>query len=272
MNREILQAVTALIRAVAAREILPRYQKLQEHDVEEKGPGDLVTIADRAVEAALEQGLGRIVPEARFVGEELCAREPAVLAALGEGLAWVVDPIDGTGNFAAGRPPFAVMVALLRDNSTIASWIHDPLSGRMMVAELGSGARRDGTAVHTSGAVPDSSALCGTVSDFSMPEAMRGRVAALEREVGRLVPTLRCAGHEYPLVALGERDFALYWRTLVWDHAAGALLLSEAGGVVERLDGSPYRPGSTETGILLARNRGVADRVRALLRSGSTAA
>ena len=67
-------------------------------------------------------------------------------------------------------------------------------------------------------------------------------------------PTARCAGHEYPLVATGARHFALYWRTLVWDHAPGALLLTEVGGSVTHLDGAPYQPTRSRTGLLLAHN------------------
>ncbi|WP_431470575.1 inositol monophosphatase family protein [Sphingosinithalassobacter sp. LHW66-3] len=272
MTNRLSEEVADLIRAVAAREIAPRYRALHAHEIEEKGPGDLVTAADHAVEAALADGLLALVPEALFVGEERCARAPELLDRLGEGLVWVVDPVDGTGNFAAGRAPFAVMVALLRDGITIASWIHDPLSGRMMVAERGGGAWCDGQRLDSAAAArADPAELAGIVSSFAMPEAKRDAVAALTAGVAEIVPTLRCAGHEYPLVALGERDFALYWRTLVWDHAAGALLLEEAGGVVERLDGTTYRPGSTETGILLARSRAVADAVHLLLRRGQAA-
>ena len=265
MNPILAAAVERLVRTVAAEIVLPRYRALAAHESEEKTPGDLVTIADREAEAALEAGLAALLPGARFVGEERCVREPELLDALGEGPVWVVDPIDGTGNFAAGRPPFAIMVALLRDGATVASWIHDPLAGRMAVARRGDGATFDGVPVVTGSAPADDAALRGIVSGFAMPGAMAAPVARLAAAVAETFATARCAGHEYPRVASGDVDFALFWRTLVWDHAAGALLLAEAGGVVERLDGSSYVPGSTESGLLLARDRATADRVRALL-------
>jgi fructose-1,6-bisphosphatase/inositol monophosphatase family enzyme len=80
----------------------------------------------------------------------------------------------------------------------------------------------------------------------------------LRAAVGELLPTQRCAGHEYPLVASGARQFALYWRTLAWDHAPGALVLSEAGGTVTHLDGTAYRPAHPRQGLLLSGNAHIA--------------
>ncbi len=258
--------VEALIRTIAAREIMPRYRALRDQDIAEKAPGDIVTVADHAVEAALAEALASLLPEARFIGEERCALLPALLDTLDDGLVWIVDPIDGTANFAAGRAPFAVMVALLENGTTIASWIYDPLADRMTTARQGRGTRRNGTGIDTGLPADDARDWTGIVSRFAMPDEMAPAVAALETRIGTVVPTMRCAGHEYVLVAEGSRDFALYWRTLAWDHVPGALLLVEAGGVVERLDGTPYRPGSTATGLLLARDRRIADHVRAVLR------
>lgn len=258
--------VDALIRAIAAREIMPRYRALRDQDIAEKAPGDIVTVADHGVEAALAEELASLLPEARFIGEERCAHLPALLDTLGDGLVWIVDPIDGTANFAAGRAPFAVMVALLENGTTIASWIYDPLGDRMTSARQGRGTRCNGNRIDTGRPADDARQWTGIVSRFAMPDDMAPAVAALETRIGTVVPTMRCAGHEYVLVADGSRDFALYWRTLAWDHVPGALLLVEAGGVVERLDGTPYRPGSTATGLLLARDRRIADHVRALLR------
>jgi fructose-1,6-bisphosphatase/inositol monophosphatase family enzyme len=81
---------------------------------------------------------------------------------------------------------------------------------------------------------------------------MEPRVAALAARVADAMPTRRCAGDEYPLVASGARHFALYWRTLVWDHAPGVLFLREAGGVAARLDGRPYAIADASEAILLA--------------------
>ena len=227
----------------------------------EKTPGSPVCEVDLDVDRMLRARLGALLPDAGWLSEETVDSPER----LGRSQVWVVDPIDGTGNFAAGQPPFAVMVALVRDGVTIAAWIYDPLADRMTSARQGMGTRSNGAPLDTGGQTGGPDDWTGIVSRFAMPDDMAPAVMALEAGIRTTVPTRRCAGHEYVLVAEGSRDFALYWRTLAWDHVAGALLLTEAGGVVERLDGTPYRPGSTGTGLLLARDRRIADHVRTLL-------
>ena len=90
---------------------------------------------------------------------------------------------------------------------------------------------------------------------------------ALSAAVGRIDPAVRCAGYEYPLIATGERDFALYWRTLIWDHAPGALVLSEAGGCVIHLDGARYDPLTPRSGLIVAYDPSVAETLLKLTRS-----
>ena len=261
--------IGAVLRSAAAREVMPRFRHLRAGEVEEKAPGDLVTIADREAERVIAEGLAAIRPDARFVGEEACAREPERLNALDRGAAWIVDPIDGTGNYAAGREPFALMAALIEDGVTQAACILDPVADRLIVAERGRGTWREGVRVAAddagAGAAVEPATLTGIVSDFSRPPAMAARVAVLAERIGAVVPTRRCAGYEYPLVAAGTRDFALYWRTLAWDHAPGVLLLEEAGGVAARIDGSPYRPADASAPILIARSPAVWATVAAIL-------
>ena len=266
MRISLIDRVADLLKATAAEHVLPYYRTLAEDQIIEKSPGELVTIADREAEGRIARGLADLAPNARFVGEEACAADPSLLDRIGEGDIWIVDPIDGTANFAAGRPPFAIMAALLRDGEILASWIYEPLSGRMAVAERGAGAWIDGIRIRTASAVPER--LRGVVSRFSMPEGAAEAAAAVEAGIGEALPNLRCAGDQYPRVATGEQDFALYWRTLVWDHAPGVLLLTEAGGVARRPDGAPYRPAEPGTGMLLAHNEAIAQEIEKLLRGG----
>lgn len=225
-----------------------------------------MTVADREAEAIIASGLAAVRPDARFVGEEACAQDPSLLHRLDEGAVWIVDPIDGTGNFAVGREPFALMAALLEQGEIVASCIFDPVHDRLAAAELGAGAWLNGERIANLPGSPGLAQLSGIVSGFSQPAEMAPRVAALSDAVGEIVPTRRCAGDEYPLVASGARHFALYWRTLVWDHAAGVLFLTEAGGKAARLDGTPYRPadarGST---MLLAHSPEIWSEVQAAL-------
>jgi fructose-1,6-bisphosphatase/inositol monophosphatase family enzyme len=234
----------------AERAILPRFRALAQDEIEEKSPGELVTIADREAEAILTAGLAPLLPGSRVVGEEACASQPHLLDSLGDGTVWLVDPLDGTGNFAAGRPAFAVMVALLRDGATLAAWIFDPLSGRLARAERGSGAWIGDRRLHPAPVSPGTR-LRGSIGRF-MPEEMQSSLEERLSAAAERLPGLMSAGVEYPMIGAGERDFAFYWRTLAWDHAAGVLFVNEAGGKAARPDGSAYVPSSEGHGLLAA--------------------
>lgn len=255
--------VSMLMRDVAARIVMPRFQTLAPSEITEKAPDDLVTIADRESEAALAEGLLALLPEARVVGEEASAADPGLVERVGEGLAWIVDPIDGTHNFASGNPPFAIMIALADGGQTEAAWILDPLSGRLCHAARGGGAWIDESPVASRGSGEDVP-IAGLSVSF-LPAEVRERVE--QRAEGRLrcVPIPRCAGEQYPRIVLGQNDVALFWRTMVWDHAPGALFLTEAGGRVARFDGTPYAPGQTGTGLIAAATPALWDRTAAIL-------
>lgn len=255
--------VAALLREVAAAAVMPRFQALGRDDVTEKSPGELVTVADREAERLIAAGLASLRPGTRVVGEEACSRTPALLDQLGAGDAWLVDPIDGTANFAAGQPPFAMMVALLRGGDTVGAWVLNPLSGSIVVAERGSGAWRDGRRLAAAPARATAE-LSGIASPFFRPPEGEAIVARIGQNVAALRPSRRCAGAEYPMVAEAAADFALYWRTLPWDHAAGALLVEEAGGAVLRLDGRRYRAAGSGTGLIVASRPETAEKLLSL--------
>lgn len=240
--------VSALMRAVASTAVLPRFRRLAAHEIAEKAPGELVTAVDLEAERRLADGLATLCPSARIVGEEAAADDPRLLDTVGQGLVWLIDPLDGTANFAAGREPFGMMVALVEDGFTLAGWILAPSTGRLCHAEHGGGATVDGVPVTTrsSGRIPPIAAL-GT--HFMSPEH-RARVHA--RAEGRfdVRPVPRCAAESYARLALGHDDVALFQRTLPWDHAAGALFLTEAGGMVTDWHGRPWRVGTDGVGIL----------------------
>ena len=252
-----MDGVAEVLQSAAAAVVMPRFATLQPGDTEMKAAGEPVTIADREAEAMIGRSLQMLMPNARTVGEEACAADPSLLNHLDDGAVWIIDPIDGTANFAAGRPPFAMMVALLINGETVGSWILDPMSDRLCVAERGGGAWIDGERITTTASFAGLDSLCGIVSESFVPADGGGLIVRLRKTISEVHPTARCAGHEYPLVATGARHFALYWRTLVWDHAPGALILTEAGGAVLHLDGTEYRPATPRTGLLLAHNTSI---------------
>lgn len=254
----LIDRVSAVLRDAAARAVMPRFCRLDDGDVAEKTPGELVTIADREAEAIIGAGLAALRPGTRVIGEEACSLDPSLLDGLGHGEAWIVDPIDGTGNFAAGRPPFSIMAALLREGEPVAAWLLDPLTDTLIAAEQGAGAWRDGVRVSPAAPAAAAGDWRGIASRLFLPERGHAIVDAVAAAVAEVSPSRRCAGAEYPLVATGAVDFAIYWRTLAWDHAPGTLIVREAGGAVTRLDGTPYRPAAPGTGLIVARTPALA--------------
>lgn len=235
----LTRSVHVLMRDAAERAILPRYQSLAAHEVQAKAEDDAVTIADHESEAILFEGLARLIPEATLVGEEAAHADPSLMQRLGDALCWIVDPLDGTNNYAKAKPPFGVLVALSENGETVAGWIYDPLSGRFCHAERGKGAFVDGDriAARTSGANPPIAAISLVFADPARREALKTGIAPHYTCVD--IP--RCAAEQWPRLALGINDISIFERTYAWDHAPGVLFLNEAGGKAARPDGRPYR-------------------------------
>ena len=255
--------VQVLIRDVAARIVMPRFRMLDAAQIEEKAPDELVTIADKESEIALIEGLTRLLPESRVIGEEGVSVDASLLDGIGEGIAWIVDPIDGTANFAAGETPFGIMVALIADGVSEAAWLFDPVLNRLCSAGRGQGAFIDGERVtaRTSGAALP---IAGLSTKYLPPE-MREQIEQRAEGKMQCVGIPRCAAEQYPRVVLGTNDLALFWRTHVWDHAPGALILAEAGGKVARFDGTPYLATQTGKGLLAAASPHMWDEAAAIL-------
>lgn len=240
--------VATLMRMVARQVILPRFRALARHEVEEKSPGEIVTWADREAELHLRDGLDALGLGARIIGEEACDEQPELLDDVGTGLVWLIDPLDGTANYAAGRQPFGIMIALVNDGQPLSSWILDPVSDRLCVATRGFGAKINGRPFRSrdTGSPRPIAALA---TQFLSP-SHRARVHGAAERRFTLEPIPRCAAESYPRLANGTNDVALFQRILPWDHAAGVLFLEEAGGMATHWDGAPYRVGSDHPGLL----------------------
>ncbi|MDP3257433.1 MAG: inositol monophosphatase [Bosea sp. (in: a-proteobacteria)] len=256
-SRRDLDRLNGILAEAARREIMPRFRKLGAGEVREKAaPGDLVTEADEAAERFIFAELERAFPGALLVGEEAATRDPAVLARLADAeLAFVIDPVDGTLNFASDLPLFAVMAAALVRGEAAGAVIHDPLLDDSALALRGEGAWLQDPAgmsreLRVGGPVAAAS-MNGMASWQYFPEPMRSALPARFPAFAS-VASLRCCGQEYRLAAAGRCDFLLYGGLNPWDHAPGVLLFSEAGGHARMLDGGHYRPGQPSTGLLCA--------------------
>ena len=236
--KTIDKAVLTLMQRVSRDIILPRFRNLEASEIEDKGKNELVTVADKESEIALTEGVEAIMPGLAIVGEEACETDPSLYEGLSR-QCWIIDPIDGTGNFAGGHAPFGILIALAEGGRTQSGWIYDPLAERFCHAHRGQGAWIDGEAVsaRSTGQTPP---IAG-ISTLFMKEGRREKVQEHIAPNYTLVDIPRCAAEQYPRLALGENDVTLFERTLPWDHAAGALWLNETGGKVARPDGSEYR-------------------------------
>jgi fructose-1,6-bisphosphatase/inositol monophosphatase family enzyme len=249
-----------ILRDAARAEALPRFRRLDASMVQTKTEAiDLVTEADVATEELIKARMAEWLPDALFVGEESVATDPALLGRLaGAELAVVVDPIDGTANYAAGVPLFATMAAVVSRGETIAGIIYDPMGDDWVMAERGGGAwlrRPNGEAVRLNVAAPLPLAqMVGCASVSYIPETVRSSVLANLAKV-RVVSNFRCAGHEYRTLVSGHAQFGCWNKLMPWDHLAGTLMSQEAGAYAARLDGGPYLPSHVDGGLLVAVDR-----------------
>lgn len=256
--------ILAVLRHAADSVILPRWRSLAEDQVEEKAPGDLVTVADRESEELIAAELRAAYPEAVVLGEEEYATDPAVLERFQRAEhAFTIDPIDGTANFVRGTKDFAVMVAELRAGTVVRSWIWQPAHRVAYEAEAGAGATRNGEQLARRQLGADPASWHGATA----------RHALLASDHAPLAPLREAAwscGIDYPLVATGEVDFLVYSKVWPWDHAPGSLLVSEIGGTSLRRDGSTYSPVAPMGRWLLAGADRSAPRALELLASDLT--
>ena len=267
-----MQRVGAIITDVVASVVMPSFRSLRPEDIHAKAtpgdPEDIVTVVDKAAERYLIDALAEIVPGAAFIGEEAVAETPSLLTALSASApALLIDPIDGTKNFARGVPNFGVMIALVEAGRTRASWIAVPAAqpaGYTVAAERGGGTRVNGIAVDRSSGrrplVPR-----GSIHTHMMPaDAARDVLARLHGTYDPR-PSTGSAATEYSAVIRGEKDFVIYYRLLPWDHAPGALALTEAGGAALHVSGEPYSPLSPNQVTIFAASQEVAENIRSQL-------
>ena len=252
--------VAELLRTAAQTEILPRFRNLSEGDIRKKtSEYDLVTDADESAERAIEAGLLQAFPRAVVIGEESVSKDPRRLDALGTAdLAFILDPVDGTLNFASGLPLFGVMAAVLLRGEVVCGIIFDPIVDDWSIAIRGQGAwnqRRDGRKHPLRVAPPVGlAALTGNISWRYLPENLRPGVTGNFWKFA-MTPDFRCSAHSYRLLAAGHLHFSFSSSVMPWDHAAGWLIHQEAGGYTAHFDGSSYRPINRTGGLISAPDR-----------------
>ena len=246
-----------ILRDAARAEILPRFRRLDPETVHTKSsPTDLVTEADTEAEKRITAVLNRRWPQAVVIGEEAVSADPGVLQRLaGADLAVTLDPVDGTANFAAVLPLYAVMAAVVARGETVAGIIYDPMGDDWVLAERGAGAflrRPDGETrrLRVAEPVPLAQMVAHVSIGFLPPHAkvqVLGNLAKLA-----ISANYRVAGHDYRTFASGHCHAVMFNKLMPWDHLPGTLISVEAGACVRKFDGSAYRPSDLGGGLLLA--------------------
>ena len=266
-TRTDLDRLAGIMREAAELEIMPRFRSLGDGGIREKaGALDLVTDADEQAEWRIRDACAAAFPDALFVGEESVARDYGLLGRIRDAdLAIIVDPIDGTSNFAWGLPLFGVMAAVVSKGETIGGLIYDPVGKDWRKGLRGVGAWAENSAGRSEDLAVAKGCplgeLTGVSSWYLMPEPQRTRTVANLAKTQACF-NYRCAAYEYRMLADGVVHFSLHYKLMPWDHAAGVLIQAEAGGYSALLDGTPYDATRHEGGIISAPDRATWDLIK----------
>jgi myo-inositol-1(or 4)-monophosphatase len=268
MTPSDLSVLESIVRTAAREELLARFRQTSRR---EKADGSWLTEADLAMQSRLQAELAARHPKIALLGEEMEAPQQARLLdeaghAQGDddGGLWILDPLDGTSNYAAGIPLFAVSLALMRQGRIEAGIVFDPMHDESFAALRGHGATLNGERLR---APAVSVALAKTTAciDFKrLPGPLAARIAATppyssQRSIGSVAL-------DWCWVAAGRFHLYLHGRQSLWDYAAGSLILAEAGGHADTLDGRPAALNLTPRSAVCAADRGLFEQWRDYLR------
>jgi myo-inositol-1(or 4)-monophosphatase len=206
---------------------------------EEKSPSDFVSLVDRAAEERIAAAITARLPDARLLSEE----SSPYLERAGEGLVFVVDPLDGTTNFLHGFPAYAVSIAAMIDGELRAAAVLDVPRNELFTATLGGGTRRDGIPVTVSTISNPARALLGTGLPFKDHGQVAPYVARLPAIMKATSGLRRPGAAALDLASVACGRFDAFWEMMLapWDVAAGILLVREAGGIATDLTGVDAR-------------------------------
>jgi len=239
-----VKRIEAIVRHVAATEVMPRFNNLQHGDIREKNPGDFVTVADEASERVFTKLLAEELPGSLVVGEEAVSKDPSVINKFkGDQPVWVIDPIDGTYNFSHGKEKFGILLSLVHKGVTQYSWAFDAPGNRMAVAQKGAGTFLDGKRMQ----------ITCTATSFKELSGRGGGIAKMPLSPFREIYNQRCSLHDFMDFITGATNFITHApKVTPWDHGPTSLLAQEAGGYVAmNASETPYDPTLLGPALLL---------------------
>lgn len=221
--------VIAAVRSTAQAEIMPRFLQVT---FERKCDGSLCTAADIAAQASLQNILPQIIP-CPVLGEEMSAEEQKSLWANGQSGLWVVDPIDGTTNFAHGIPHFAISVAYFREGRPLLGVVYNPASAEVFHAVRGKGAYLNGQRLPLTRQITQLRDAVAGVDVKHMGGKLPARLSSVMPYNSQR--TFGASTLDWCYLAAGRLDIYVHGGQKLWDYAAGCLILSEAGGKLASL-------------------------------------
>lgn len=220
-----IEQLTALVKQAAVKEILPRFQH---SDAEEKLDGSIITAADLGCQRWLSQSLHQHWPEIPLLGEEMSADEQAELMVESESGLWILDPLDGTSNFAAGFPLFSISLGLIRFGRVVQGVIYDPIRDECFYAQAGKGAWLNGQSLQLTGQQELLSASIALVDFKRLSPELATAIAS--KPPFRSQRSLGSVAIDWCWLAAGRAQIYHHGGQSLWDYAAGRLIFCEAGG------------------------------------------
>lgn len=243
-----LQTVRAIIQKAAQEIILPSLDAIC--DIRFKHDGSVVTEVDLNTQKAIRIALKEAYPTIAFMGEEMGQKQQ--LSMLESTHFWCLDPLDGTGNYAASIPLFAVSLALIEKGKPICAWIYDPIRDECFMAQRAHGATLNNHKIQTSHEEHLSHAI-GFI-DFKRLNESQGRCFST-KNLYRSQRNIGTCALEWAWLAAGRGHFIVHGGQHLWDYAAGALIAEEAGAIISDLNHQhPFHQQQLSSSILAAAN------------------
>jgi len=258
----LLQVMIAAARK-AARGLARDFGEVSELQVSRKGVSDYVTAADLKAEQVLFESLAKARPGYSFLGEER-----GLIEGSDKTHTFIVDPIDGTTNFIHAIPHFAINIALEREGQIVAAVTHNPIAQETFWAEKGKGAYVNDKRLRVAARREMLDALLATGIPFAGRPGHAQFLKELHQISGKVSGVRRFGSAALDLAWVAAGRYDGYWerRLSPWDIAAGALLVTEAGGKVTTADGSDFDP---REGTVLAANQELHPQILALLKAAA---
>ena len=243
----MLQNLQNIIIEAAEAELLPRFRQIERFH---KADGSVVTEADYAIQHRITAELQNQWPDIPLLGEEMDEADQNRLMQNSDAKLWVLDPLDGTSNFAAGIPCFAVSIALIANQKVELAVIYDPLRKECFSAVAGEGAMLNGEQLLASENTLPLSQCIAQIDFKRLPSTLAASIASKppfssQRNFGSGVL-------DWCWLAAGRSQLYLHGKQKLWDYCAGQLILQEAGGRCCTLDGDEVFRGKLESRSVVA--------------------